>query len=324
MNNSNQPNKITLADIHETALITELCRDLPSQKEVMVGPGDDCAVVRPLNNSDWDWLLKSDPLIENVHFSPDAPPRAIGHKALARVFSDIAAMGGEPLWININLTAPPATPLEKIKDIYTGLKALAARYQAGITGGDVSSGTALALHVFCVGRVPQGQAILRSGAQPGDLICVTGKLGGSQTGRHLTFEPRLQIGQWLRQGAWANAMIDISDGLATDLRHLTQAGNVGAELEAAKIPIALPVLDAPAPLERALTDGEDFELLFTADPQRETELRQTWTQTFDTPLSIIGIIQPPENGVTIRHPDQTVSSLKQQGYEHFRIPLKQP
>ncbi len=145
-----------LRDVGEIELIRRLCGDLPRHPELLVGPGDDCAVARPAGAETWDWLLKSDPVIEGVHFTAGDDPAAVGHKALGRVLSDIAAMGGEPLWININLSAPPNTPVTRITQMYDGIKALARRHGAGIAGGDISAAPHLALHVFGVGRVPRG------------------------------------------------------------------------------------------------------------------------------------------------------------------------
>ncbi len=311
-----------LRDVGEHEMLRGLCGDLPKHPELLVGPGDDCAVVRPDGAAGWDWLLKSDPVIEGVHFGPGDQPAAVGHKALGRVLSDIAAMGGEPLWININLAAPPNTPVTRITGLYDGIKALARRHGAGIAGGDISAAPHLALHIFGVGRVPHGRAVLRSGARPGDSLCVTGTLGGSRAGKHLHFEPRLAAGQWLMRGGWATAMIDISDGLAADLRHLAEASGTGAVIAAEKIPVAPAAQTADGrrtPLQHALSDGEDFELLFAVPAARLPDMLREWPVSLETPCTVIGAVMPESKGLKLLRADGGKVSLKAKGYEHFRM-----
>jgi len=238
----------TLQQMGEHAAIAALTANLNAV-------GDDCAVL-PMNE-EYDLVLTSDPLIENVHFTPDASPEQIGHKAVCRVLSDFAAMGAEPQYLLINLVAPPEQNFQTLEKIYAEFSNLWKTYGAEVVGGDLAQGPALELHVFGVGRVPKGKALLRSGAQPGDFIYVTGPLGGAQkSGKQYSFEPRLEWGRALRESGKVTAMMDISDGLATDLRHILIASQVGAELDSSKIPMV-------GTLEEALYDGEDFELLFT-------------------------------------------------------------
>lgn len=181
-------------NIGEDALIRRLAKLVPGRADVVAGIGDDCAVVRTGRRDSFDWLLKSDPVIEGVHFTPTAPAEAIGHKALGRVLSDIAAMGGEPMWVLIDLVAPASVPVKRIEGMYRGLAKLARRHGVAIVGGDTARGKTLELHIFAVGRIPRGRAVLRSGGKPGDSLYVTGSLGGSGQGRHLRFEPRLVEG----------------------------------------------------------------------------------------------------------------------------------
>ncbi len=309
-----------LGDAGELEAIARLCRHLPTRPDVVVGPGDDCAVVRSATDAAWDWLLKSDPVVEGVHFLPDTPPEAIGHKAVGRVLSDLAAMGGEPCWGLIDVTAPPATPVARLEGIYAGAARLAARHGLAIVGGDLARAEALHLHVFAVGRAPRGQAVLRRGAAPGDLLFVTGALGGSLLGRHLAFEPRLAAGQRLR--GWATAMLDLSDGLATDLRRLCDASGVGAELDAAAIPLAPAALDHPdgrPALEHALSDGEDFELLFALRPDRAGAFMAQWTAGGELPAcTCIGRATAAAGAVHIRGQDGRLAPLSGHGYEHFQ------
>ncbi len=297
----------------------------PGRTDVVVGPGDDCAVVRPLADARYDYLLKSDPVIEGVHFTRSTPGAAVGHKALARVLSDMAAMGGEPLWALVNLVAPSATSVARITGIYSGLNRLARRWRMAIVGGDLTRGPRLAAHVFGVGRVPRGQAILRSGARPGDYLFVTGALGGSRHGKHLTFEPRLAEGRWLRSQHWATAMIDLSDGLATDLQHLVRQSRVGATLSLESIPLAPAIINKPAvrrnpgqALRHALGDGEDYELLFTVAPANTAKMNRAWPKNFKVACTCIGRITACPGVIEGMDARGQRMRMKSAGYEHFR------
>ncbi|MEI7881127.1 MAG: thiamine-phosphate kinase [bacterium] len=335
--------------IGEDNLIRRLKRLVPGRADVIAGIGDDCAVVRTGRRDPYDLLLKSDPVIEGVHFDPEAKGAAIGHKALGRVFSDLAAMGGEPLWIMVDLVSPPTGSVAHIEAIYKGLARLARRYGAAIVGGDTSSGKVLEVHVFAVGRVRRRKAIMRSGARPGDVLYVTGTLGGSGLGRHLTFEPRLAEGQWLRKSGLVTAMMDVSDGLATDLRRMAAASGTGAVLDIARIPISAaalrmkqepnpskegsqrreahsllaPLLGGvgvgfllPASLKHALADGEDFELLFTV-PRRKVKLFEpAWRKVFCLPCTRIGEMTAKPGRVELRD-GLCCEELTLRGYEHF-------
>ncbi len=244
----------TLQEIGEHAAIAALTANLKAV-------GDDCAVL-PMSETH-DMVLTSDPLIENVHFTDDATPEQIANKAVGRVLSDFAAMGAEPQYLLINVVAPPEQPFQTLEKIYAEFSNLWKKYGVEIVGGDLAQGPALELHVFGVGRVPKGTALLRSGAKLGDRLYVTGPLGGAQTsGKHLTFEPRLEWGKALRESGDVTSMMDISDGLATDLRHILKASGVGAEIDSSKVPRV-------GNLEEALLDGEDFELLFTSSEKHD-------------------------------------------------------
>jgi len=312
----------TISQIGELALLERLCRRLPLRRDVMAGAGDDCAVVRIAGDRNYDYLLKSDGVVEGVHFRPETKPELIGHKALGRVLSDIAAMGGEPLWVLVDLVAPPKTPVKRIEKIYAGMARLARRFKVSIVGGDVSSGKELQLHVFGVGRVKKGRAILRSGAKPGDAIFVTGRLGGSLAGKHLKFHPRLREGQWLAKGKWATAMIDISDGLLRDLGHIISAGRVGARLMLDKIPISaavgkcVPNTDA---LSHALSDGEDYELLFTVPKTIIKNFMKTWHRAFNIPCAQIGWTTVRKEKLEGIDAKGKVIKLNETGFEHFRV-----
>jgi thiamine-monophosphate kinase len=236
------------------------------------------------------------------------------------VLSDLAAMGGEPRWALINLVAPPSTPVRRLEAVYRGAAALARAAGLAIVGGDTSAGPGLELHVFAVGRVPRGRALRRAGARPGDRLYVTGTLGGSRAGKHLRFTPRLAEGRWLRAGRGARALMDVSDGLATDLRRLAAASGVGAELDAAAIPVsaaARATRDGRSALEHALADGEDFELLFAVPAARAARFERAWRRTFALRCTCIGCVTPRRGELALRQPDGTRQPLALRGFEHF-------
>lgn len=312
----------TLHDLGEWALIRRLTRLLPSGENVHVGIGDDVAVVG-VDGSPSDLLLTSDAAIEGTHFLSSTPPEKIGHKAVGRVLSDFAAVGGEPLWALIDVAAPPRTSAARVERAYRGAAKLADKYGLAVVGGDTTTGPVLEFHVFGVGRVPHGSAILRSGARAGDAIYVTGSLGGSLAGRHLAFEPRVAEGLWLREEGWANSMIDISDGLASDLLHIVEMSGVGAELLAEQIPVspsARRARDGRGALDHALNDGEDFELLFTVSAGKQAAFESSWRDTFDLPCSRIGRMTGKRGRVVLVDARGRRTVLKNAGFEHFARP----
>ncbi len=313
--------KTSLADIGELEIIRRCCRRLPQRADVLVGPGDDCAVVRLPGNQAYDWLLTSDPVIQGEHFTSRTPGRLIGHKALARALSDIAAMGGEPLWALLDIVAPPKELTERVKQVFNAVAALARRYDLAVVGGDSSAGALLEVHVFVVGRVKKGQALLRSGARPGHNLFVTGSLGGSLAGKHLRFNPRLKEGQWLCQQSLARAMIDISDGLACDLRRLIVSSKVGAELWLKALPLtatARQVKNKSSAIRHALTDGEDFELLFSVPADKTQALQRGWQKRFSLKCTQIGVITDRLGAIETLDERGIAKPLTLHGYEHFR------
>ena len=306
----------------ENAIVARLIRGLPGRPDVVVGAGDDCAVVRAEKTARYDTLLKSDPVIEGVHFESAAAPGAVGHKALGRVLSDIAAMGGEPLWAIVDLVLRDSRDACWAARVYAGLGRLARRAGVAIVGGDTSRGPARELHVFVVGRVPRGTAVLRTGARAGDALYVTGRLGGSLAGRHLRFEPRLAEGAWLRDRGWATAMMDVSDGVATDLPRLLAASRVGARLTRAAIPVSAAARRAAArdgrpAWQHALGDGEDFELLFTASASRAAAFERAWRARFPLACTRIGTLTSRRGVIENRDGKGSLSLLTTRGYEHF-------
>jgi thiamine-monophosphate kinase len=309
--------------VNEFELIARLTRSLPANDSVVAAAGDDCAVL-DLGLPDRLLLFKTDAVVEGIHFTADTPPEKVGHKALARCLSDIAAMAGTPNSALITLALPRDYDFAYVKKIYAGLEALARRHGVAIVGGETTvNPERLLISIALLGTVPRGKMVLRSGARAGDAIFVTGELGGSLAGRHLEFEPRLAEAQWLADNFAIHAMIDLSDGLAGDLRHVLKASGVGAELLAGAIPISRSAKaaskaesSAKPPLLAALTDGEDFELLFTVASRDAVPLFDAWKKAFPKlKLSCIGKVTTGDT-VSIRDKDG-VRKLTAHGYEHF-------
>lgn len=310
-----------LSRVGELAFLERLCRRLPLRRDVIVGAGDDCAVVRAAPSDEFDYLLKSDSCVEGVHFTSQTRGELVGHKALGRVLSDIAAMGGEPLWILIDLVAPSKTPVRHIETIYAGMTKLARQFKVAIVGGDVSSGDKLQLHVFGVGRIERGGAVLRSGAKAGEVMFVTGSLGASLAGKHLKFQPRLREGNWLARGGWATVMIDISDGLLRDLGHIIKASKIGARVMLDSIPIssaARRCADGIAPLQHALGDGEDYELLFMVPERKADAFTRAWRRTFKLPCKRIGRTTRHTGRLEGIDSEGRKIKLHKAGFDHFR------
>lgn len=307
----------------EFELIARLTRSLPGNKSVVNGPGDDCAVL-DVGLPDRLLLFKTDAIVEGIHFTRAAAPEQIGHKALARCLSDIAAMAGQPTAALITLALPKEFDPEFIEGIYSGMNVLARKHDVAIVGGETTTNPERVLiSVSLLGFVPRGKSVLRSGAEVGDAIFVTGELGGSLKGRHLEFEPRLVEARWLAEHFSLHAMIDLSDGLAGDLKHILHASRVGADLLTTAIPVTREARlasraesSAKPPLLAALTDGEDFELLFTVAGRDAVPLLDAWKIQFpDLRLTCIGKITAGE-GVTLRDKHGR-RRLNLHGYEHF-------
>jgi len=307
----------------EFELIDLVTRGLATNPSVVAGPGDDCAIL-DLGIPDRWLLLKTDAVVEGIHFVKDAPAEKVGRKALGRCLSDIAAMGGTPTAALVTLALPPGYDPDYVRRLYDGLDALARRYEVAVVGGETTTNPAgLLVSISLVGWVGRGKAILRSGAVPGDAIFVTGELGGSPTGKHFDFDPRLEEGRWLAAGWPVHAMLDLSDGLAGDLRHILKAGKVGAEILSKAVPISRAAKLASrsgtspkAPLAAALTDGEDFELLFTLPAASAVRLVDAWKARFPgVRLSCIGRITAHE-GLVIRD-RYGERSADEHGYTHF-------
>ncbi len=285
----------TLEQLGEEEILRRLLPYLPYNADLLTGPGDDCAIVA--RNDEFDTLLKTDCIVEGIHFTPDTVPQLIGRKALARNLSDIAAMGGNPEHALVTIMVHPARTIDTLEGIYEGLTQLAREWDVSIAGGETASlpYDGLILSIALSGKVPKGRAILRSTASPGDLIAVTGELGDTfHTGHHLSFQPRIREALLLRQSGIPSAMMDISDGLAADLPRLTTASGAGFILNET----LLPCRNNCTP-RQAICDGEDYELLFTLPPSKLPLLEQIRQQHPSTRLTVIGTITPAGEGKSL-------------------------
>jgi thiamine-monophosphate kinase len=307
----------------EFELIARLARSLPTNDSVVAGAGDDCAVL-DLGIPGQLVLFKTDAVVQGIHFTTETPPEKVGRKALARCLSDIAAMAGTPTAALVTLGLPKDFDSDYIARIYDGLNQLAAQTGVAIVGGETTTNPGqILISVALLGTVPRGKVLRRSGAKVGDAIFVTGELGGSLAARHLDFEPRLAEARWLAGHFAIHAMMDLSDGLAGDLPHLLRAGGVGAEILKSAVPVsrtaklrARESSTAKTAFLAAMTDGEDFELLFTIASGSAVKLLDAWKQKFPgVRLSCIGKIIPGE-GITVRD-GRGPHTFNADGYVHF-------
>ncbi|HEX5054968.1 MAG TPA: thiamine-phosphate kinase [Gammaproteobacteria bacterium] len=313
----------------EFDLIEYLRKHNPVQRpDVLQGIGDDCARLRV--ESGYELAVTTDTLVSGVHFPADTPPHAIGYKSLAVNLSDLAAMGAEPAWVTLAMTLPRAD-MAWLASFAEGFFGLAERYGVQLVGGDTTQGP-LSITVQAQGFIPQGQAITRAGARPGDYICVTGFLGEAglnllkykggdlaiTTARNrLNYpEPRIIAGIALR--GIASAAIDVSDGLIADLGHILTQSGVGARLTLEDLPLSAAMLEDQDPAkmyELALTAGDDYELCFTIGEQHIERINQL-QYDLKLPIKHIGNIQ--ENpGLRIYRRGGEPLEIASGGYEHF-------
>lgn len=290
------PGQPTVGQLDEDALVRRLLPLLPVDAGVIVGAGDDCAVLagpeHDPNSPDPTarlWLLKTDAVVEGLHFNPGEAPERVGWKAMARALSDVAAMGGRPMAAVVTLGVNRQRPMAEVEGWYRGLGTAARRYGTVVVGGEtVGCKEGAWLSVSLLGEVAPDHLLRRDRGRPGDLLLVTGRLGGSAAGWHLDFTPRLPEGQWLARQGGVRAMMDLSDGLARDLPRLAAASGCSFDIDPSQLP-RRPTVDPAA----ALTDGEDYELLLAVDPTRAADLTSAWATRFpDLPLTRIGRLQP--------------------------------
>ena len=275
----------------EAELIAWLRQRLPTHPRLLLGPGDDAALLalgqRP------DCLITVDLLSEGVDFSiSEIDPRRVGRKALAVNLSDMAAMAARPLGAVVALLLPRNGGFELARQLYEGLLPLAHEFDTPIAGGDINSWEGpLVLSITLIGQAGERGPLLRSGARPGDMVVVTGQFGGSRTGHQFDFTPRVAEALWLHEQYTLHAGMDVSDGLTLDLSRLCQESGCGAVLDLDQVPIAaaaveLAALDGQSALHHALGDGEDFELILAMPPAEAQRLCRE--QPLETPVTTIG------------------------------------
>ena len=279
-----------------------------------IGIGDDMAQVKLSKDS--SVLITTDILLDGVHFdSRKATLEQIGYKAMACSLSDCAAMATIPLGAVVSVALPRNFGSQKLKKLHKGILSAAKKYDCALIGGDMASWPGrLAVSVAMLSKPGRTKPVRRDTAKIGDVVCVTGTLGGSIAKRHLEFRPRIKEALAIAK-ACANAMIDISDGLSTDLNHICRLSRKGAVIEAGQIPISKDAKKTRNPLSSALNDGEDFELLFTIPKKKFERLKKQWR--FKVKLTVIGKITKYPS-VKIKMPDGKVVKLLPGGYDHLK------
>jgi thiamine-monophosphate kinase len=336
-----------VGDLGEFRLIARLEKRLQRSlsPRIVRGIGDDCAVVQPSDGM--ELLLTVDTQEEGVHFKRQwTTPEDIGWRCLAVNVSDIAAMAGRPLGAIVALSLPASLDVAFLEAFYDGMQELAAGYDCPVIGGNISrrATEAMSVSITVLGETPRGRSVYRSGARVGDEIWVTGRLGGARAGlaalgqptrvsglateqavrRYCRPRPRLYEAQYLRQQANLHSLLDLSDGLSSDLRHICEASGVAAYVEAERVPIDQGVQEIAAaceaePLDYALHGGEDFELCLTVAPGGLDEVREAFEQRFQCQLVRVGTIREGA-GVVLVARDGTREPLPVRGYDHFRAP----
>ncbi len=296
--------------MRESDFLKWIFAQTPEAAGVRVGPGDDCAVMDVGGEA---LLVTVDQVLDEVHLRiAEHGGFVAGRKALARNLSDIAAMGGRAIGAVASVALPRGSDPSQAQDIYRGLRAIGDEFACPIVGGDVAGwDQRLCVSVTVLGLASTAGPVLRSGGRAGDVLLVTGVLGGAWRGsRHLEFLPRLREGRILAEQYGATAMIDLSDGLATDLHHICERSELGAEVDAAAVPVA-PGIDGD-PLQAALTDGEDYELLVAMDPADADRLLTECP--FDVPVSRIGTLTEAREVVLVD--GEARRPLDPEGWEH--------
>ena len=334
-----------LEELGEFGLIARLTGNLETRPDVALGIGDDAALLDP--GPGMLVVATIDALIEGRHFlMATATPEEIGRKALAVNLSDLAAMGAEPCWALVSLLLPPALEVGILDGVYAGLRSEAQRYGVAVVGGNVAATDGpLTIDVVALGRCLRDTQVTRAGGQPGDLLLVTGSLGAAAAGLLVAREPeraegvaqsllqaarsalvtpipRIEAGRALAAGRLVTAMLDISDGLVSDLGHLCERSGVGAELDASLIPVDPAAVAIAAryerdPLALALNGGEDYELLCALAPEQRDEALATLHAVGCAP-AVIGRLTTRAAGMTLRRPDGSTEPLTQRGWDHLR------
>jgi thiamine-monophosphate kinase len=292
----------------EDRLLNRIVLHLPDGvgRKVFAGSADDCAIVKIASTQKF-LVLKTDCVVEGVHFAHGTNAADVGWKAMMRPLSDFAATSAVPDFALITLIVPQQTRVAWIQQLYRGLRKAADRFKVRIVGGETSNTPGpIAISVAVIGFVEKSRAASRRGGRSGDDLFVTGRLGGAPNQRHLKFTPRIDESRWLTKNFPIHAMMDLSDGLGADLPRLARASKVGFNLELENLPVA-----RGATLKNAISDGEDYELLFAISPRDRNSLEHQWRRKF--PKLLLTRIGSLERAT---HRRQTLP----RGYVHFQQP----
>ncbi len=304
-----------LGDLGEDRLLDLLLPRLLSGKAIAMGSGDDCAVVEAQDRREL-LVLKTDCVVEGVHFPPAADALDVGWKAMMRPLSDFAATSAVPHFALITLMAPKQTEVAWVKELYRGLRRAAKRFEVSIVGGETSSTSGpIAISTSVVGSVERGRWVSRRGGKAGDDLFVTGRLGGALKQKHLQFIPRIAESHWLTKNFSIHAMMDLSDGLGTDLPRLARASKVGFKIQMENLP-----LTRGAKINHAISEGEDYELLFAVSPGQSKRLQKEWRRKFPKlPLTRIGSFVPQSARLRRGFGGQATRNPRlRSGYVHFQ------
>jgi thiamine-monophosphate kinase len=296
---------MNLRALGEDRLLDQLLPNLPRNAGVVLGAGDDCAIVES-GKPGLLHLLKTDCLVEEIHFARSTSPGLVGWKAMARPLSDFAAMSGVPQFALVTLIVPARRTISWVRQLYRGIEKAACAFDVAVVGGETSNinGPAV-ISISLTGFVERERWVGRAGGKAGDDLFVTGRLGGSLRGHHLKFVPRIEESRWLTENFRVHAMMDLSDGLGTDLPRLARASRVGFEVNEAALP-----LNRGCTIRQAISDGEDYELLFAISAKDSRSLLSRWPKKFpNVPLTRIGRLNPKSKIQNPKFP---------RGYVHFK------